>query len=121
MRDAGAIFIGKSNVPEFALGSHSYNPLFGTTGNAFDASKSAGGSTGGGAVALALRMVPVTDGSDFGGSLRHPAGRSGEHTSELQSLMRISSAALCLTKKTSCVTLYALAAVSTRMINTPQL
>src|SRR3546814_444307 len=74
MRDAGAIFIGKSNVPEFALGSHSYNPLFGTTGNAFDASKSAGGSTGGGAVALALRMVPVTDGSDFGGSLRNPAG-----------------------------------------------
>ena len=74
MRAAGAIFVGKTNVPEFALGSHSYNPVFGITRNAFDPRKSAGGSTGGGAVALALRMVPVTDGSDFGGSLRNPAG-----------------------------------------------
>jgi amidase len=74
MREAGAIFVGKSNVPEFALGSHSYNPLFGTTGNAYDPGKAAGGSTGGGAVALALRMVPLADGSDFGGSLRNPAG-----------------------------------------------
>lgn len=74
MREAGAIFVGKTNVPEFALGSHTYNPVFGITRNAFDPRKSAGGSTGGGAVALALRMVPVTDGSDFGGSLRNPAG-----------------------------------------------
>ncbi len=74
MRAARAIFVGKTNVPEFALGSHSYNPVFGITRNAFDPRKSAGGSTGGGAVALALRMVPVTDGSDFGGSLRNPAG-----------------------------------------------
>src|SRR3546814_11204278 len=74
MRDAGAIFIGKSNVPEFAMGSHSYNPLFGTTGNALDASKSAGGRTGGGAVALALRMVPVNDGSEVGGSHHQPDG-----------------------------------------------
>jgi amidase len=74
MRDAGAIFVGKTNVPEFALGSHSYNPLFGVTRNAFDPRKSAGGSTGGGAVALALRMVPLADGSDYGGSLRNPAG-----------------------------------------------
>lgn len=74
MREAGALFIGKSNVPEFALGSHSYNPLFGVTRNAFDPRKSAGGSTGGGAVALALHMVPLADGSDFGGSLRNPAG-----------------------------------------------
>lgn len=74
MRQAGMIFIGKSNVPEFALGSHSFNPLFGTTGNAYDPGRSAGGSTGGGAVALALRMVPLADGSDFGGSLRNPAG-----------------------------------------------
>lgn len=74
MREAGAIFTGKTNVPEFALGSHSYNPVFGVTGNAYDPRKSAGGSTGGGAVALALRMVPLADGSDFGGSLRNPAG-----------------------------------------------
>lgn len=74
MREAGAIFVGKTNVPEFALGSHSYNPIFGTTRNAFDPARSAGGSTGGGAVALALRMVPLADGSDFGGSLRNPAG-----------------------------------------------
>lgn len=74
MREAGAIFTGKSNVPEFALGSHTYNPLFGITGNAYDPRKTAGGSTGGGAVALALRMVPLADGSDFGGSLRNPAG-----------------------------------------------
>jgi amidase len=74
MRNAGAIFIGKSNVPEFALGSHSYNPLFGVTRNAWNPAVSAGGSTGGGAVALALRMVPLADGSDFGGSLRNPAG-----------------------------------------------
>lgn len=74
MREAGAIFVGKTNVPEFALGSHTYNPVFGITRNAYDPRKSAGGSTGGGAVALALRMVPVTDGSDFGGSLRNPAG-----------------------------------------------
>ncbi|RRN66189.1 amidase [Caulobacter sp. 602-1] len=74
MRKAGMIFIGKTNVPEFALGSHSFNPLFGTTGNAYAPDRSAGGSTGGGAVALALRMVPLADGSDFGGSLRNPAG-----------------------------------------------
>ncbi|MEK9212754.1 amidase [Sphingomonas sp. 2378] len=74
MRDAGAIFVGKSNVPEFALGSHSFNPLFGTTRNAWNPAFAAGGSTGGGAVALALHMVPLADGSDFGGSLRNPAG-----------------------------------------------
>ncbi|MDR6625861.1 amidase [Caulobacter segnis] len=74
MRKAGMIFIGKTNVPEFALGSHSFNPLFGVTGNAYAPDRSAGGSTGGGAVALALRMVPLADGSDFGGSLRNPAG-----------------------------------------------
>ena len=74
MRHAGAIFIGKTNVPEFALGSHSFNPIFGITRNAWDPAVSAGGSTGGGAVALALRMVPLADGSDFGGSLRNPAG-----------------------------------------------
>jgi amidase len=74
MRAAGAIFIGKTNVPEFALGSHTYNPVFGITGNAYDPTRAAGGSTGGGAVALALHMVPLADGSDFGGSLRNPPG-----------------------------------------------
>lgn len=74
MRKAGAVFIGKTNVPEFALGSHSYNPVFGITHNAYAHGRTAGGSTGGGAVALALRMVPVADGSDFGGSLRNPPG-----------------------------------------------
>lgn len=73
MRAAGAIFTGKTNVPEFALGSHSFNPVFGVTRNAYDPRKSAGGSSGGAAVALALRMMPLADGSDFGGSLRNPA------------------------------------------------
>jgi amidase len=73
MKGAGAIVIGKSNTPEFGLGSHTYNKVFGTTGNAWDPSKTAGGSSGGAAVSLALRMVPVADGSDMGGSLRNPA------------------------------------------------
>ncbi|MFT4251782.1 MAG: amidase family protein, partial [Caulobacter sp.] len=59
MRKAGMIFVGKTNVPEFALGSHSFNPLFGVTHNAYAPGRSAGGSTGGGAVALALRMAPL--------------------------------------------------------------
>ena len=73
MKAAGCIVIGKTNVPEFGLGSHTFNEVFGATRNAFDASKSAGGSSGGAAVALALRMLPVADGSDFMGSLRNPA------------------------------------------------
>jgi amidase len=73
MKKAGAIVIGKTNTPEFGLGSHTFNPVFGITRNAWDASKSAGGSSGGAAVALALRMLPVADGSDMGGSLRNPA------------------------------------------------
>jgi amidase len=74
MRAAGAIFVGRTNVPESGLGSHSYNNLFGTTVNAYDDTKTAGGSSGGAAVALALHMLPVADGSDFMGSLRNPAG-----------------------------------------------
>jgi amidase len=74
MRKAGAIFIGKTNVPEFGLGSNTYNSVYGVTRNAYDQSRSAGGSSGGAAVALALRMSPVADGSDVGGSLRNPAG-----------------------------------------------
>jgi amidase len=67
-------FIGKTNTPEFGLGSHAYNPVYGTTRNAYYQSRSAGGSSGGAAVSLALRMLPVADGSDYGGSLRNPAG-----------------------------------------------
>ncbi len=74
LRRAGAIFIGKTNTPEFGLGSHTYNPVYGVTRNAWDPTRSAGGSSGGAAVALALRMLPVADGSDYGGSLRNPAG-----------------------------------------------
>ena len=74
LRKAGAIIIGKTNTPEFGLGSHTYNAVYGPTRNAYDQSRSAGGSSGGAAVALALRMLPVADGSDYGGSLRNPAG-----------------------------------------------
>jgi amidase len=73
IRRAGGIIIGKTNTPEFGLGSQTYNPVFGTTRNAYDPSKTSGGSSGGAAVALALRMLPVADGSDHGGSLRNPA------------------------------------------------
>jgi amidase len=74
LRAAGAIFIGKTNVPEFALGSYSRNPVYGITHNAYDERLTAGGSSAGAAVALALRMVALADGSDYGGSLRNPAG-----------------------------------------------
>ena len=74
MRAAGALFIGKTNTPEFGLGSHTFNPVHGATGNAWDPALSAGGSSGGAAVALACRMLPVADGSDMMGSLRNPAG-----------------------------------------------
>ena len=74
LRAAGAILIGKTNVPEFALGSYSRNPVYGITRNAYDPALSAGGSSAGAAVALALRMLPLADGSDYGGSLRNPAG-----------------------------------------------
>lgn len=73
MRAAGCIAIGRTNVPEFALGSHTFNPVYGTTRNAYDTSKSAGGSSGGAAVSLATGMLTVADGSDFMGSLRNPA------------------------------------------------
>ena len=73
LRRAGAILIGKTNVPELGLGSQTYNEVFGPTLNAYDQSRTAGGSSGGAAVALALRMLPVADGSDHAGSLRNPA------------------------------------------------
>jgi amidase len=74
LRRAGAIFVGKTNAPEFGLGSQTFNPVYGATRNAYVQSRTAGGSSGGAAVALALRMQPLADGSDYGGSLRNPAG-----------------------------------------------
>ena len=71
-KEAGAIVIGKTNVPEFGLGSQTFNPVFGPTHNPYDVTKTCGGSTGGGSVALACGMVPLADGSDMGGSLRNP-------------------------------------------------
>ena len=73
LKDAGAIIIGKTNTPEFGLGSHSYNPVHGVTRNPWDKSRSAGGSSGGAGAALAARMVALADGSDMMGSLRNPA------------------------------------------------
>jgi len=73
LRRAGVIPIGKTNVPEFGMGSHTYNRVFGTTVNPYDLTKSAGGSSGGAAAALASGMLPIADGSDLGGSLRNPA------------------------------------------------
>lgn len=77
LRDAGAIFIGKANTPEFGAGSHTFNPVFGTTLNPFNRERTAGGSSGGGACALAARLLPLADGSDLGGSLRNPAAWNG--------------------------------------------
>jgi amidase len=74
VRAAGAIFVGKTNTPELGLGSNTYNPVYGVTRNPYDLAKVAGGSSGGAAVAVALRMLPVADGSDFMGSLRNPPG-----------------------------------------------
>jgi amidase len=73
MKAAGGIVIGRTNTPEWGLGSHTYNPVHGLTRNAWDLSRSAGGSSGGAAVSLALRLQPVADGSDMMGSLRNPA------------------------------------------------
>jgi amidase len=73
LRAAGAIAIGKTNTPEFGAGSQTFNPVFGATLNPHDDTKTCGGSSGGAAVALAARMLPIADGSDMGGSLRNPA------------------------------------------------
>jgi len=73
LRAAGALVIGKTNTPEFGTGSHTYNPVFGVTRNPYDIGKTAGGSSGGAAAALACGMLPLADGSDMGGSLRNPA------------------------------------------------
>ena len=73
LKKAGAISLGKTNTPEFGAGSQTFNSLFGTTPNPYDLTKTCGGSSGGGAVALATGMVALADGTDLGGSLRNPA------------------------------------------------
>ena len=73
MRAAGAVVVGKTNAPEFGAGSQTFNRVFGATRNPYDTTMTCGGSSGGAAVALAARMIPVADGSDTGGSLRNPA------------------------------------------------
>ena len=72
IRNAGAIFIGKTNTPEFGLGSQSYNPIFGATGCAYNPELTSGGSSGGAACGWGTQMLPVADGSDMMGSLRNP-------------------------------------------------
>jgi amidase len=73
LRKAGVIPIGKTNVSEFGMGSHTYNDVYGTTLNPYDLTKSAGGSSGGAGAALAAGLLPLASGSDLGGSLRNPA------------------------------------------------
>ena len=77
LRAAGAITIGKTNTPEFGAGSQTFNPVFGPTRNPCDESLTCGGSSGGAAAALAAGMIPIADGSDYGGSLRNPASFCG--------------------------------------------
>ncbi|WP_163505530.1 amidase [Fodinicola acaciae] len=73
LRAAGVVSIGKTNVPEFGAGAHTFNQVFGATRNPYALDRSAGGSSGGAAAAVATGMQPIADGSDFGGSLRFPA------------------------------------------------
>src|SRR6266581_3996106 len=77
VRAAGAVVVGKTNVPEFGAGANTRNPVWGATGNPFDPTLIAGGSSGGSAAALACDMLPLCTGSDTGGSLRLPAGICG--------------------------------------------
>ena len=77
LRAAGAIVVGKTNVPEMGAGANTRNPVWGATGNPFDPNLNAGGSSGGSAAALALDMLPLCSGSDTGGSLRIPAAKCG--------------------------------------------
>jgi amidase len=96
LRRAGVIPIGKTNVPEFGMGSHTYNNVYGTTRNPADTTKSAGGSSGGAGAALASGMLPLADGSDLGGSLRNPA-----NFNSIAALRPTSGIAPALTDETS--------------------
>jgi amidase len=73
LRRAGAIVIGKTNTPEFASGSQTFNPVFGATRNPYDLARTPGGSSGGAAAAVAAHLLPLADASDLGGSIRNPA------------------------------------------------
>jgi amidase len=77
LRAAGAIVVGKTNTPEFGVGSHTFNEVFGPTRNPWAPDRSAGGSSGGAGAALAAGLVPIADGSDHGGSIRNPASFNG--------------------------------------------
>ena len=77
LREAGAVILGKTNTPEFAAGGNTFNAVFGRTLNPWDTTRSAGGSTGGGAAALATGMIALAEGTDLGGSLRIPASFCG--------------------------------------------
>lgn len=77
LREAGAIILGKTNTPEFAAGGNTFNEVFGRTRNPWNPALSAGGSTGGGAAALATGMIAIAEGTDLGGSLRIPASFCG--------------------------------------------
>ena len=77
VRKAGAVIAGKTNTPEWGAGANTRNAVYGVTGNPFDPSRSAAGSSGGSGVVLATNMVPIATGSDTGGSLRNPAAFNG--------------------------------------------
>jgi amidase len=77
LREAGAVILGKTNCPEFAAGGNTFNQVFGCTRNPWNPARSAGGSTGGGAAALASGMIALAEGTDLGGSLRIPASFCG--------------------------------------------
>ena len=77
LKAAGAVVLGKTNTPEFGAGANTFNKVFGATRNPWNTALSASGSTGGGAAALAARLAPLAEGTDFGGSLRTPAAFCG--------------------------------------------
>lgn len=77
IREAGAVILGKTNVPEWSAGANTRNTIYGATGNPYDTAKSSAGSSGGSAAALACGMCPIATGTDVGGSLRNPAAFCG--------------------------------------------